>query len=132
MTGHAFAARLAVATGLCFGACGESPAPSAAPGVPATPSLVGAWKSTEYMSQMGPSTMSWTFGADGTYPMAMAFRAMPGVPLKSQGTYRATQDRLVVEGAGKSSEYALAWKDGDLVLTERNGDRYVLSRAPSK
>lgn len=103
-------------------ACGERP-PSAS-----TASVVGSWRSKEFLSQVGPTVVSYGFGADGTYTTETVFRMLPDQPLRMRGTYRVEGGRITMTGDGHASEMTVDWEGPDLVLTERNGDRYKLSR----
>ena len=90
-------------------------------------SLVGTWRTESYMSQLGPTTMSCTFGADGRYAMEVTLAALPKSPMTAAGTWRLEGSRLRLEGK-KAQTWSMGWDGEVLVLTEKNGDSYRLSR----
>ncbi|MEZ6009373.1 MAG: hypothetical protein R3F05_16650 [Planctomycetota bacterium] len=66
---------------LFLSACGKPDAEGAR-------TLVGAWESKTFLSQLGPGVLRYAFHADGRFEMEQRLEALPSAPLGAKGTWR--------------------------------------------
>lgn len=101
--------RLVTAAGLALLiGCATSHPPSAHP-------LIGRWSTDEVMSQLGPSTTTYTFRSDGTFDLS--FAAFVG--LSTSGRYSTDGDTITFRTQQKTSKARFHFDGGVLVVEER-------------
>ena len=89
-------------------------------------SIVGVWRSDEILSQLGPSVIQYTFGADGSVHMRQTFTHGQIGPLEADGRFRATSDEIIFLGDEKTHRATYSFEGDTLVIDE--GEVFRLRR----